>query len=149
MNRIIRTFLLCSLMLAGFKGAGGQEINVHVLDAQNGRSMGNEVVWLQFYEAPANRELRKIEFKTAADGVAHMQLPAPLPTQLFIAMSIGTFWCSGLVNAATEEILSRGAVSGENCKLGKSVSAPEPRAGEVVLFVRRKPIAVAEKNNAK
>jgi hypothetical protein len=140
MNRTARKLLLCSLALTGFVGSAlGQQIDVRILDERNGRSLTNEVVWLQFYEAPGNRMLQRIQYKTGTDGVAHVQLPVPRPTKLVFATPIDRFQCAGFVDAETSEIISRGATSGVSCRPNGSPPPPNPKAGEVVIIVKRMP----------
>jgi hypothetical protein len=139
MNRITRNLLWFSLVLTGFQSAFGQEVDVRILDAQNGRSVSNAVVWVQFYDAPANRVLRRMQFRTGADGVAHIELPAPRPIQLSVSVAVGSSWGGGFVNAATEDILSRGATGQGGCSRNRSSHPLNPKPGEVIILVCRIP----------
>ena len=136
MNGTAQKLLLCLSVLTGLESAFGQEINVRILDARNGHGVSNEAVWVQFYEAPSSHVLRRIQLKTGVDGIAHIQLPAPQPTQLFLSLS-GSLSCGGSAEAATEDILSRGELGGQGCKLSGSLPPPNPKPGEVVILMRR------------
>jgi hypothetical protein len=141
MNTIAK-LLCCSLLLTGFETCLGQEISVRVLDAKSGRGIKNQEVWAQFYEPPSNRTLRRVSATTGEDGIALIQLPQSQPRQLFLSVSDDSFRCKGSLQAATEDILSRGATNRANegdCTPKNSSHASNPKPGEVVIFVRRMP----------
>jgi len=135
MNRAVHGLVWCSLLLAATEVLG-QEINVVILDGKNGHAVRNAVVWVQFYEAPANRVLERIQYKTGPDGVAHIQLPAPSPAHLTLSASANPFYPC-YVNAETADIVSRGAVTRCDSKAGRSSHTPRP--GEVLFLMYRAP----------
>jgi hypothetical protein len=136
MNRTVQKLLWCFLSLATLK-VFGQEIKVVVLDAQNGGGVGNAVVWVQYYEAPANRVLQRIQYKTGPDGIAHILLTEAQSAQLSLSVLDDAFRCGGFVNAATADIVKNGAIS--QCGSKSSNSLPMPKPGEVMILVRRMP----------
>jgi hypothetical protein len=111
MNRTIRELACWSVILIAFQSSFGQEISVRIIDAQNGRSVRHQVVWMGFYEAPANQVFRRAQYKTDWHGVAHIQLPAPPPLKISLSVEPESFRCAGFVDATTEDILNRGATS--------------------------------------
>jgi hypothetical protein len=137
MNRTIRELACWSVILIAFQSSFGQEISVRIIDAQNGRSVRHQVVWMGFYEAPANQVFRRAQYKTDWHGVAHIQLPAPPPLKISLSVEPESFRCAGFVDATTEDILNRGATSQLNkvrCELSKPLSPTDPKPGEVVIF---------------
>jgi hypothetical protein len=127
--------LSCTLSLIA-TAAFGQAINVVVLNAKNGRAVPDAEVWVQFYEASANRALKRIQYKTGPDGAAHIQLVAPLPAQITLSASAVSFYL-GFLTVATADVVSRGAVS--RCDPKASVYARTAKPGEVIFLVRRIP----------
>jgi hypothetical protein len=135
MNRTVHRLVWCSLLLAA-TGVLGQEINVVVLDGKTGHAVRNAVVWVQFYEAPANRVLQRIQYKTGPDGVVRVPLATPQPAQLTVSASSEPY-CLGFLVAATADIVEHGAVS--RCGHKPSDPPPTPNPGEVRFLVRRIP----------
>ncbi|MFZ0538936.1 MAG: hypothetical protein WA261_10865 [Candidatus Sulfotelmatobacter sp.] len=133
MNWTARGLLSLSLLLAGI-GALGQQIKVVVRDEKNGRGLRDAVVWVQFYEAPANRALQRIQYKTGSDGIVRFALPAPPPVHLTVSASARPYY-EGFVNAATVDIIRNGAVNRRDLK----ASGPQATAcpGEVIFLLPR------------
>jgi hypothetical protein len=127
----------CGLLLAT-ANAFAQTINVVVLDGKNGHAMRDAVVWVQFYEAPANRVLQRIQYKTGPDGVVRVALATPPPVQLTVSASVDSF-CVAFLTVATIDLVARGAVAVSRCNPKPSHSPPKPTPGEVRLLVRRIP----------
>lgn len=130
--------LICALFLFA-TAAFGQGINVIVLKEKNGTPLRNSDVWVQFYEAPANRELKRIQLKTGPDGAAHIQLPQPPPAKLTLSASATSFY-QGFVVAATADIVNQGALS--RCDSKAKAYARIANPGEVVFLMCRIPLWV-------
>jgi hypothetical protein len=126
--------LICTLSLIAT--AIGQAIDVVVLNAKNGHALQDAEVWLQFYEAPPNRALKRIQYKTGPDGAAHIQVVAPLPAQITLSASAASF-CLGFETLATADIVNHGAVS--RCDPRASGYMHTAKPGEVIFLVRRTP----------
>lgn len=135
MNWIIYRLILCSQLLTAV-AAFGQTIDVVVLNAKNGRSIGNADVWVQFYEPPANRVLQRMQYKTGPDGLARIQMTVPVPVAITVSASATSF-CEGFVTVGMADIMDHGAVS--RCDSRDSGSARVPKPGEVIFLVRRPP----------
>jgi hypothetical protein len=141
MNWTVYGLVWCSLLLTA-SDVLGQEIKVVVLDGKNGHALRNAVVWVQYYEDPANREtpakrvLQRIQYKTGPDGAVRVPLATPLPVQLTVSTSAEPY-CSGFLVAATADILEQGAVNRCGHKPGDSAPTPDP--GEIRFLVRRIP----------
>jgi hypothetical protein len=135
MKHSIYALIGCSLLLVA-TAAFGQTIDVVVLNAKNGRGIGNADVWVQFYEPPANRVLQRIKYKTGPDGTAHIQLAAPPPAHLTLSASVNPFY-PGFVNAATADIVSQGAMTRCDPRASCSRRTPSPR--QVLLLMYRIP----------
>jgi hypothetical protein len=141
MNRTVQGFVCCTLLLAA-TDVLGQEIKVVVLDGKNGHALRNAVVWVQYYEAAANREapskrvLQRSQYKTGRDGVVHFPLATPQPAQLTVSASVEPY-CLGFLVAATSDVVEHGAV----CQCGHNPGdpAPAPNPGEIRFLVRRIP----------
>jgi hypothetical protein len=135
MNRTVQRLIWCSLLLVP-TSSFGQTIDVVVLNAKNGRGIRDAEVWVQFYEAPTNRVLKRIPYKTGPDGVARIQLVAPLPTQITLSASARSF-CEGFETVVTADIANHGAVSRCDSRAGGSTRTPSP--GQVIFLMRRPP----------
>ena len=135
MNRTIQALACCILLMAAAE-VRGQEIKVIVLDWKNGHAVRNAVVWVQFYEAPANRVLQRIQYKTGRDGIVRVLLATPPPVELTVSASIDSFYVTFL-SVATADVMARGAVSQEDPR--PSYPPPTPTPGEVRLRLRRIP----------
>ncbi len=135
-HRLMCGLISCSLLLVATLSFG-QTINVVVLNAKNGRGIRDAVVWLQYYEAPGSRVVRRVQYKTGADGVATLQLTDVQAAQLTISAAPDSF-CEDVVTAATVDILRRGVVSRCNPKTSDSPRTPSP--GQVIFLVRRFPL---------
>jgi|SRR5580658_1063585 hypothetical protein len=135
LNQAVQRLVWCGLLLAA-ANAFGQKIDVVVLNAKNGREVRNAVVWVQFFEAPANHTIQRIQSKTGPDGVAHVELTAAQPAQLTVSASTDAF-CEGYITAATVDIVNHGAVA--RCDPRPGDSPPTPSPGKVIFFIRRIP----------
>jgi hypothetical protein len=135
MNWTVYGLVLCSLLLTA-TDVLGQEIKVVVLDGKNGHALRNAVVWVQYREAPANRVLQRIQYKTGPDGAVRVPLATPLPVQLTVSTSAEPY-CSGFLVAATADILEQGAVN--RCGHKPGDPAPTPNPGEIRFLIRRIP----------
>jgi hypothetical protein len=127
--------LSCPLLLLA-TAASGQAINVVVLNAKNGAAMRNVEVWVQFYEPPANRELKRIHLHTGADGTAQVQLAEPPPLKLALSASASRFFENSVL-AATADVEKQGTF----CRCYRSAKGPARAAkpGEVVFLMCRIP----------
>ena len=138
MNKTVQRLIWSSLLLVATSCFGQTiTINVVVLNAKNGRGLRNALVWLQFYEAPGSRVLRRMQYKTGPDGVATLQLTDVQPAQLTVSASPDSF-CEDVVTVATVDILNHGAVSRCNPKTSDPPHTPSP--GQVMFLVRRLPL---------
>jgi hypothetical protein len=135
MNRTAHGLIWCSLLLAA-TDVLGQEIKVVVLDGKNGHALRNAVVWVEYREATANRDLQRIQYTTGPDGVVGVSLAAPLPVQLTVSASVHAY-CSGFLVTATADIVEHGAV--HRCGYKPGDAAPTPNPGEIRFLIRRIP----------
>jgi hypothetical protein len=141
MKRTVQALVCCSLLLAAAEVLS-QEINVVVLDGKSGHALRNAVVWVQYretaadHEAPANRVLQRIQYKTGPDGVVRVPLAMTPPVQLTVSASAEPY-CLGFLVAATADIVERGAVN--RCGHKPGDPAPTPNPGEIRFLIRRIP----------
>jgi hypothetical protein len=133
------TFLAASSICQAQAVPSVSEIRVLVLDYKTGRPVkGREVeVMLPDVMGQIHNRSPLIVQKTRKDGIASVQVPSPLPPQLWV---MADFPCTRQQAFATTEILQHGIVGDhadfELCKnpTSRRVAA---RPGQIVLYIRR------------
>ncbi len=116
--------------------ASAQMLRVRVVDARNGDAISKQSVWVQFYESPANRLFRQIQYETGRDGLVEFPVPAPQPSQIFVSLPLGSFRCSSVVQVAPADVVAHGATGQYDCAPAKAAKDLKAKPGEIILFVR-------------
>jgi hypothetical protein len=118
-----------------------QEITVRLVDFRNGKPLRERMVDVMYADSD-HRVQTLLSLKTNDEGVAQFTVPSPPPADLwFSGHAASSPWLcgAGMSSFRPDELNMHGAVQRGECKLGKSVTQPQVKPGEVILFARPVP----------
>jgi hypothetical protein len=132
-------FVALLVLLLGTLSAIGmaQEITVHLVDFRNGKPLRGRMVYVMYSDSNHSVQ-RSRPLKTNDEGVAQFTVPSPSPAELWFSASA---WLCGAGRSSfrPNDLSVQGAVQQGECKLGKSVTQPQVKPWEVILFARPAP----------
>jgi hypothetical protein len=136
-STLVGVALCCSLLAYA---APGQEITIHLLNAQNGKPISAHVIFIYLTDKPAFGKQTPIQLTTDKQGTATLKIVEPLPSQITVEPASGDLrGCTdGII--PTNEVLEHGLIkAGEKCgtssKMKGNLSA---KPGELVILVHVK-----------
>ena len=134
----LRFFVLLVLELGTLAAVGmAQAITIRLVDFRNGKPLRERVVNVMYADSD-HRVHTLLSLKTNDEGVAQFTVPSPPPPDVWFS---GSAWLCGAGRTSfhPDDLNMRGAVQQGDCKLGKSVTQPQVKPGEVILFARPAP----------
>jgi hypothetical protein len=133
----VSRFVLLLILVVGIASRIGlaQEITIRLLDFRDGKPLQQRIVQVEYFDSD-HRLQSLLSLKTDDKGVAQFSIPAPHPDEIRFAVPGAWFCNAGRSSIRIDEMTLRGDVEQGECKLGKIVSRPQPKPGEVTLFAR-------------
>jgi hypothetical protein len=148
-RRLIR-YLTWALLMGSSGSCLAQVITLRVINEKNGRALPGQPISVSLCyrkgesvpQSSENLHLKADEYltlhlKTDGDGVARLDLPQPLPLQLWAGAGLPSeYWrcsCATPAFASTQEVIEKGIVERLDSKSSK---IPDARPGEIIFAAR-------------
>jgi hypothetical protein len=117
----------------------GQVITIRVINAKNGHPLPKKHIMVSLRDEKNEKGSSHLQLETDVRGEARFTLPEPIPTRLSVVVLLKSrSWrcgCSALV--ATEDVVQKGAVEGQN--VFRTATSVRAEPGQIVFIARRLP----------